>query len=269
MTHSAIARAIIIVLILNFSTIITFTPENKTEALIDIFRPASVQVSATDGNVIKCEIQLPPLCTGTNEDDIIIGATLPETILGLDGNDNIQGNEGNDTVLGGEGNDIISGGSGFDRLFGEDGNDVITGDSTLSLLSALIGNELAATNRFNELLLGVNSSAPPAFFASSISVLTTAMEFENSTKEPADIFASQIDSTDIPLTNIQLFDGGKGDDHLIGSSANDLFIGGPGHDYFDCNEGLDKILDFNPKEDTVNNNCEILEQVNESVSSVQ
>jgi Ca2+-binding RTX toxin-like protein len=258
-THLATGRAIILVLILNFSMIISFTPENRADALVDIFKPTNVHVSATDGNVVKCEIQLPPLCRGTNEDDIIIGASLPETILGLDGNDNIQGNEGNDTVLGGKGNDIISGGSGFDRLFGEDGNDVITGDATLSLLSALVGNELAATNRFNELLLGVNSSAPPAFFASSISVLTTGMAFANGTKEPADIFASQINSTDIPLTNIQLFDGGKGDDYLIGSSANDLFIGGPGHDYFDCNEGLDRILDFNPKEDTANNNCEILE----------
>jgi hypothetical protein len=116
-THSATSRAILLVLILNFSTIITFTPGNRAEALIDIFKTTSVHVSATDGNVVKCEIQLPPLCTGTNEDDIIIGASLPETILGLDGNDNIQGNEGNDTVLGGKGDDIISGGNGFDRIF--------------------------------------------------------------------------------------------------------------------------------------------------------
>lgn len=256
--YSGTSRTIISVLILNFSTIITFTPENRAEALVDIFKPTNIHVSATDGNVVKCEIQLPPLCTGTNENDIIIGASLPETILGLDGNDNIQGNEGNDTILGGKGNDIISGGSGFDRLYGEDGNDVITGDSTLSLLSVFVGNELAATNRFNDLLLGVNSSAPPAFFAISISVLTTGVEFANSTKQPTDIFASQINSINIPSTNLQLYDGGKGDDFLIGSSANELFIGGPGHDYFDCNEGVDKILDFNPKEDTANNNCDIL-----------
>ena len=259
MTHSALGRVIFLVLILNLSTIITFTPGNRAEALIDIFKSANVHVSATDGNVIKCEIQLPPFCTGTNEDDIIIGASLPETILGLDGNDNIQGNEGNDTVFGGKGNDIISGGTGFDRLFGEDGNDVIIGDSTLSLTSSLVGNELAAINRFNELLLGVNSSAPPVFTTSSISVLTTGMELTNDTKEPADIFASQINSTDIPLTNVQLLDGGKGNDYLLGSSGNDLFIGGPGHDYFDCNEGSDRILDFNPKEDTANNNCDVIE----------
>jgi Ca2+-binding RTX toxin-like protein len=85
------------------------------------------------------------------------------------------------------------------------------------------------------------------------------MELTNDTKEPTDIFTSQINSTDIPLTNVQLLDGGKGNDYLLGSSSNDLFIGGPGHDYFDCNEGIDRILDFNPKEDTVNNNCEIIE----------
>lgn len=64
--------------------------------------------------------------------------------------------------------------------------------------------------------------------------------------------------TGLPLTNVQLLDGGKGDDFLLGSTSNDFFIGGPGHDYFDCNEGIDTILDFNVNEDTANNNCENL-----------
>ena len=53
--------------------------------------------------------------------------------------------------------------------------------------------------------------------------------------------------------------GGKGDDHLYGGSDNDVLIGGPGHDYFDCNEGADTVVDYDPSEDTVNTNCEVLQ----------
>ena len=31
-------------------------------------------------------------------------------------------------------------------------------------------------------------------------------------------------------------------------------------DYFDCNEGIDTVLDYNPREDTANVNCENLER---------
>ena len=52
--------------------------------------------------------------------------------------------------------------------------------------------------------------------------------------------------------------GGKGDDHLYGGSDSDVLVGGPGHDIFDCGEGVDRIVDFNPKEDTASTNCETL-----------
>ena len=52
--------------------------------------------------------------------------------------------------------------------------------------------------------------------------------------------------------------GGKGDDHLYGGSDSDVLVGGPGHDVFDCGEGVDRIVDFDPKEDTASTNCEIL-----------
>jgi Ca2+-binding RTX toxin-like protein len=50
--------------------------------------------------------------------------------------------------------------------------------------------------------------------------------------------------------------GGKGNDVLVGFVDSDVMKGGPGRDYFDCNEGTDQILDFNPDEDTKTQNCE-------------
>jgi len=51
--------------------------------------------------------------------------------------------------------------------------------------------------------------------------------------------------------------GGKGDDHLLGSSDSDVLDGRPGHDAFDCGECVDRIVDFNLKGNTASTNCEL------------
>ena len=52
--------------------------------------------------------------------------------------------------------------------------------------------------------------------------------------------------------------GGPGDDHLFGDIGNDILIGGPGANYFDCGDGIDEILDFDPaKGDVMAGNCEL------------
>jgi len=186
-----------------------------------MFAADDLRIAAIQDEIIRCIF---PLCTGTNEDDIIIGSFLNETISSLNGNDKIQGNNGNDAIFGGKGNDIIQGGGGFDRLFGEDGNDILVSDAEISLVGEIlpqIFDEIEINSRIIELLLGISSSAP--------------------------------------VINGTLLDGGNGDDNLIGQSGNENFVGGPGHDYFNCEEGTDTILDYNAKEDTADINCENLE----------
>jgi Ca2+-binding RTX toxin-like protein len=52
--------------------------------------------------------------------------------------------------------------------------------------------------------------------------------------------------------------GGPGNDHLFGDIGNDILIGGPGANYFDCGDGIDEILDFDPaKGDVMAGNCEL------------
>ena len=214
---------------------------------IDTFTTSDFQSSAIQEDLIRCII---PICTGTNEDDIIIGSFLNETIFGLNGDDKIQGNNGNDIVFGGKGNDIIQGGGGFDKLFGEDGNDVLISDAEISLVGLIlpqIFDEVAINNRLNDLLLGIGASSPGNFSQLTTNIINSS-----------DIFASQIPN-DILGINGTLLDGGKGNDNLIGQSGNENFIGGPGHDYFNCNEGTDTILDYNAKQDTADINCENLE----------
>jgi Ca2+-binding RTX toxin-like protein len=221
----------------------------------DIFGTSNFQSSAIEDDLIRCRL---PLCTGTEESDIIIGSFLNEQIFALDEDDKIQGNNGNDTIFGGKGDDVIAGGNGFDKLFGEDGNDALIADAEISILGPqsfenLIVDEVLIGSRFNDLLLGIGASRPPINISSS--------QFSiNNIANPNDVFASQIPD-DILSKKITLLDGGKGDDLLIGTSGNEFYIGGPGHDYFNCNEGIDVVLDFNPKEDTSDVNCDILEDL--------
>src|SRR5215203_1923121 len=53
--------------------------------------------------------------------------------------------------------------------------------------------------------------------------------------------------------------GGNGDDELYGGAGDDVSIGGKGANYFDCGDGNDVIIDFDPdKGDAQSGNCEVV-----------
>ena len=53
--------------------------------------------------------------------------------------------------------------------------------------------------------------------------------------------------------------GGNGDDELYGGAGDDVLIGGKGVNFFDCGDGNDIIVDFDPdKGDTQSGNCEVV-----------
>ncbi|HYJ01436.1 MAG TPA: calcium-binding protein [Nitrososphaeraceae archaeon] len=53
--------------------------------------------------------------------------------------------------------------------------------------------------------------------------------------------------------------GGNGDDELYGGAGDDVSIGGKGINFFDCGDGNDIIVDFDPdKGDTQSGNCEVV-----------
>ena len=46
---------------------------------------------------------------------------------------------------------------------------------------------------------------------------------------------------------------------MYGADNHDVLIGGPGADYFDCGNGADAVLCFNPRQvDTHADNCEVM-----------
>jgi Ca2+-binding RTX toxin-like protein len=51
---------------------------------------------------------------------------------------------------------------------------------------------------------------------------------------------------------------GPGNDHLISDIGDDVLIGGQGADYFDCGDGIDTVIEFNPAQgDVMAGNCEL------------
>lgn len=222
-------------------------PTNEAMALIDVFSLngilSDIESSSLEDNVITC-ISL--ICTGSTNDDIIIGSFLNEEISGLGGDDVIQGNDGDDLIYGGDGSDSIQGGGGIDNIFGQDGDDYIYADSTTSLSSALSGDEVAIVDRLDELLLNIDNEIP-----------VTKIDISIKGNSVSDVFA--LTSSNMLLFSESYLNGGEGDDHIYGGSGHDVLEGGPGRDFFDCNEGIDSVLDFNPDEDTANVNCEMLQ----------
>jgi Ca2+-binding RTX toxin-like protein len=119
--------------------IANFIPE--VLAIPDIFDTKTESLKALNigDNVITC----PPIsCTGTPQNDIMIGTAVGDTMFGLEGNDNIQGNGDADVIYGGDDGDNIQGGEGSDTIFGQDGNDFLFGDSGTNLVFGGGGNAL-------------------------------------------------------------------------------------------------------------------------------
>ena len=103
-------------------TIITWTATDKFGNSLSIPQIISVQACGNSPSYYNTIV-------GSEDDDLLMGTTLPDLIFGKGGDDIISGNKGNDCILGGEGNDIIFGNGGNDNMLGQDGNDIIKGHS--------------------------------------------------------------------------------------------------------------------------------------------
>ena len=52
---------------------------------------------------------------------------------------------------------------------------------------------------------------------------------------------------------------GSGNDELYAGPGDDVLVGGAGSDYYDCGDGYDVVVDFDPtKGDTTADNCEVI-----------
>jgi uncharacterized delta-60 repeat protein len=140
------------------------------------------------------------------------------TLSGLGGNDRLEVSDRITlpaTLDGGVGDDTLLGGGGKDTLLGGDGNDVLDGRGGADLFRGGVGTDTADyTLRKNPLFIGIGTSA------------------DDGERGEGDNVYSDVE-------NVW---GGRGNDTIRGSSANNRLVGGAGDDVIYGRGGRDTLL---------------------------
>jgi Ca2+-binding RTX toxin-like protein len=127
--------------------------------------------------------------------------------------------------------DIIIGTSASDRIFAEEGNDLVQGGLLTDEVHGDEGDDTLQGGEGSDIIFGEDGN---------------------------DYLYSDAGSNFIAGGGGGQLYGGSGNDHIFGGSDNDVLVGGSGNDVFDCNEGQDRVLDFDKTKDTANSNCEFI-----------
>jgi Ca2+-binding RTX toxin-like protein len=160
--------------------------------------------------------------TGSNSDGYFDGGNGSDDIRGGGGKDTILGGEGNDSLRGGGGNDTISGGNGNDTVRGGAGNDVFTADAG--------DDAYEGENGFDKLDYSLSASA---ITANRITGTVTGWGNDTFDSTVEAIVGSAFDDTLIGMSKkSDVFDGGAGNDTIIGHTGSDILTGGEGSDTF-------------------------------------
>jgi len=169
------------------------------------------------------------LIDGGAGDDEIEGSTGNDIIEGGAGDDELEGGAGNDTFLvNGQNNgfDEIEGGSGFDQILGSGGDDVIGIRGH--------GDDGHGDDDWDDEHGSKSYHDPDAGF--SIEEIDGGAGFNTI---QGSSHGDQLDFSQTTLKNIDLINGGAGNDKIIGSAAHDMIFGGAGNDKIDGGDGVD------------------------------
>jgi Ca2+-binding RTX toxin-like protein len=173
-----------------------------------------------------------PTIVGTEGADVLIGTPHRDVIVGLGGDDTIfGGGSGRDFICAGAGADGVLGGSGRDRIAGNRGDDVLLGESAADTLKGGQGIDYIEPGPGRD---EADGGGPPldviSYLASSSAVhvdFSTGM----AVGEGKDRFQ-----------RINAVVGSNGNDSLIGSTGEELFVPVGGNDNVDGELGSDAIL---------------------------
>jgi Ca2+-binding RTX toxin-like protein len=194
-------------------------------------------------------------------DDIFHGNDLVQFVGGNAGNDTLHTYGGADRIWGGDGDDYIAAGDGDDFLYADEdnagavrifyaGNDILDGGAGNDQVSAgggddiILGGQGADTGDAGDGFDSVDYSAS----ATAVGVSMSDGNLSGSTGDAmADFFTSvervvgsaHADTLYAAGSQAIRFEGGAGDDALIGASGDDVLAGGAGVDALDGSAGID------------------------------
>jgi Ca2+-binding RTX toxin-like protein len=191
----------------------------RTQFGLKIINEQPVRISQTPPNPLVTVIgtsakdNFQVVSTSATDPFNIQAGASDDTIVTGAGADTVFGDAGNDSITTNSGNDTVLGGDGNDFLTAGDGNDFVNGDAGDEQIFGGNGNDALSGGAGNDLLNGGSGN-----------------------------------------DNLK---GGAGDDILIPGAGLDNLYGGNGKDRFRFEKGstggskLDKIVDFNPKQDII------------------
>jgi Ca2+-binding RTX toxin-like protein len=179
--------------------------------------------------------------TGSTQNDTLKGYAGNDTVNGGDGSDRLEGWSGDDVLDGGSGSDTLSGGAGNDTLIGGDSNDRLSGDAGDDSVSGGAGSDvlLGGSNAGNDTLDGGVVTDRINFFDSNtvsyasetagVTVDLTGITGDGSVG--SGLATSSSIGIDV-LRNVNLVQGGSGNDIITGSGASifEQIEGGAGDD---------------------------------------
>ncbi len=214
---------------------------------------STVTIGADTHTVVNIENVI-----GSAQNDNILGDLNDNSLVGNEGDDTIGGESGDDDIFGGVGEDILSGGSGKDsihgggdadilygnddddELFGDDGNDRLEGGAGTDILTGGSGDDILIGGADNDKIYG-GEGADTVDYSGETGGVTVSL-----TKGATQGFAQggnvgydnlfEIENIiggsggDLITGNddVNILDGGAGDDTIIGGKGNDTIRGGAG-----------------------------------------
>lgn len=173
--------------------------------------------------------------------DRVDGGGGNDTLEGSGGNDTLLGNTGNDRLIGGNNNDSLNGGNGNDNLTGGLGDDILTGGLGIDRVTESgdvnfnLTNTSLTANQNGTDILGIETATITggngnnSIFASNFTL--GSVTFNGGAGNDFIIGGANNDT----------LNGGTGDDNIIGNEGNDILNGGDGNDFLEGSEGNDII----------------------------
>jgi Ca2+-binding RTX toxin-like protein len=196
-----------------------------------------------------------------------------DVIYGNSTDDVISGGSGNDVLWGATGNDILKGGSGDDTLRGDQGNDDLIGGEGIDTVdySAYLRSSFTFVKDIHGVVAVRDIGRAGTQFDQGTDLLSGVefMRFADGMVDvsalPFTYYGTSGKDTYVGTVYVDDINGGGGFDIIIAGGGNDLIRGGLGKDtltggkdkdafIFDTKPSktnVDKITDFNPKDDSI------------------
>lgn len=203
-----------------------------------------VIVNAVGGDDTVCltPLAVPALVYGGDGDDTLVGGTAGDRLEGGQGNDVLVGDGGNDSLRGGAEDDSLSGDAGNDLLDGGLGADEVHGGTGVDWIDY--------TSRAAPLVISLDGN-PTSGEAGELDELYDDIEIVNGGTGDDVITGSWANNTLYGnVGNDRLF-GAGGNDRLYGGIGKDVLTGGPGTDFLYGDAGDDWLMSKDATKDTL------------------